>query len=72
MVDTPISRDRLHDLAGLGRSGLELAGGAGSLNPQASPRRLFVEASCIAEEPPRRPRAASSRPGSDDLVVSTI
>jgi len=72
MVDAMISRARLHDLAALGRFGLTAAGGAGSRKACASPRRLLTDASSIAEEPPRRPKAPSSRPGSYDLMASTI
>ncbi len=72
MVDSTISRARLRDLAALGRFGLTGAGEAVSLQAYASPRRLLADAASIAEEPPWRPRAPSSRPGSDDLVESTI
>jgi len=77
MVDAMISRDRLHDLAALGRSGLTAAGGAGSRKACASPRRLLTDASSIATALRRHraaaaPEAPSSRPGSYDLTASTI
>ena len=72
MSSSTISRARLRDLAALGRSGLTAAGGAGSRKPCASPRRPLTDAACIAERPPRRPRAPSSRPGSYDLVELLI
>ena len=44
MVDATISRVRLHDLARLGRSGPDPAGGAGLHRACASPRRPLTEA----------------------------
>src|SRR5205814_7545148 len=72
MVDAAISRARLRDLAGLGRSRPAPPGGAGPRRPSASRRRTGADASSIAAGTSPRPRAASSRPGSDDLVASTI
>jgi hypothetical protein len=72
MVDAAISRVQLRDLACLGRFAPAAAGGAGFRRRCASPRRSLVAATGSGERPPRRPRAASSRPGTGDLVASTI
>jgi hypothetical protein len=72
MIDATISRARLRDLACLGRSGLTQAGGAGSREACASPRRGPTDAAGIGKPSPRRPKRASSRPGADDLMASTI
>jgi hypothetical protein len=72
MSSSTISRVRLRDLSGLGRSGLVPAGKAGPHKTCASPRRLLTDATSIAEEPPRRPRPPSSRPEADDLVELLI
>jgi hypothetical protein len=72
MSSSTISRARLHDLAGLGRSGLKEAGGAGSPEACASPRRCLTDASSIGEAAARRPKPPSSRPEIDDLVELLI
>jgi len=72
MVDSPISRARLHDLAVVGRSGFAAPGRAGTREASASPRHSLTDASSIAEEMPRHPTAPSSRPAAYDLVKSTI
>jgi hypothetical protein len=72
MVDATISRARLRDLACLGHSRLTQAGAAGLRKPSASPRRPGTDAAGIAARPSMRPKHASSRPGSGDLVASTI
>jgi hypothetical protein len=72
MVDATISRARLRDLACLGRCRLTGSGGAGSRQASASRRRTVTDASSIADGTPARPRAASSHPGTGDLVASTI
>jgi hypothetical protein len=72
MIDATISCVRLRDLACLGRVLLDRAGGAGTPKPHASRRRPGTDASSIAARPSPRPRQASSRPGADDLVASTI
>jgi hypothetical protein len=72
MIDATISRARLRDLAGLGRSRPVSPGDAGQRRPSASRRRTGTDASSIAAGTSTRPRATSSRPGSDDLVASTI
>jgi len=58
MIDATTSRARLRGLATPGRF--------------ASPRQLLVDASRIAEKPPRHPKSPSPRPGSDDLIASII
>ena len=70
MVDATISCARLRDPACLGRSRLTQADGAGLHKPSASHRRPATDAASIATRPSTRPRQASSRPGSDDLVAS--
>jgi hypothetical protein len=72
MIDSTISRARMHDLSGLGRVALGEAGGAGSPESHASPRRHLTDASSIGEAPPWRPKPLSSRPARDDLVKSII
>jgi hypothetical protein len=72
MIDATISRARLRDLARLGRSGLTQAGGAGSREAYASPRRGLTDASGIGKPSPRRPTQTSPRPGAGDLMASTI
>jgi hypothetical protein len=72
MVDAAISRARLRDLACLGRCRLTGSGGAGFRQATASRRRTVTDASSIADGTPTRPRAASSRPGANDLAASTI
>ena len=72
MVDAMVSRARLRDLACLGRDRVPDAGGAGPRNPSAPRRRAVTDAASIADVPPPRPRATSSRPEDGDLVASTI
>jgi hypothetical protein len=72
MVEATISCVRLPDLARLGRSRLFHARCAGPEEPSASRRPRLTDATSIGESLPPRPRAASSRPGDDDLVASTI
>jgi len=72
MADATISRVRLRDLARLGRSGPDPAGGAGLHRACASPRRPLTDAPGIGKRPPRHPRRTSSRPGAGDLTASTI
>jgi hypothetical protein len=72
MVDSTISRVRMHDLTGLGRSGLMAADKAGSREACASPQQALTGASSRAEGLPRRPKPPSSRPEANDLMASTI
>ena len=72
MIDATIARGRLQDLARLGRSRLGRACSAAPLEPSAARRQPAADASSIAGDLPPRPRAASSRPATDDLVASTI
>jgi len=72
MIDSTISRGRMHDLSGLGRVALGEAGEAGSPESHASPRRHLTDATSIGEAPPRHARPPSSRPGRDDLAESII
>src|SRR5260221_2052112 len=72
MIDATISCARLRDLACLGRSRPAQPGEAGLRRPSASRRRTGTEASGIAASTSARPGAARSRPGSDDLMASTI
>jgi hypothetical protein len=72
MIGSTISRARMHDLSGLGRVALTEAGGAGSAEGHASPRRCLTDATSIGEASPRRPRPFSSRPGRDDVVEPII
>jgi hypothetical protein len=72
MMDATISCVRLRDLTCLGRSRLAYAGEAGPGEPSASRRRVGTDASSIATGPSPRPRRASSRPGTYDLVASII
>jgi hypothetical protein len=74
MVDATISRVRLRDLAvwaAPGTPGLPPNGGI-PYAPSAPRRRSLTDAASIGEPPPTRPRVASSRPGTGDLVASTI
>jgi hypothetical protein len=71
MVDATISRARMRDLARLGRFRPAPPGRAGLCDP-ASHGRAVTDAASIADDPSVRPRAASSRPETDDLVASTI
>jgi hypothetical protein len=73
MVDATISRARLRDLACLGRGQPTDAGGADLHRLSASRRRAVTDtAPGIADVTPPRPRAASSRPETDDLMASPI
>jgi hypothetical protein len=81
MIDSTISRARMHDLTGLGRVALGNAGGAGSPESHASPRRHLTDAPSIDEAHRRgtphlmllgQPSVGRSRPGRDDLVESII
>jgi hypothetical protein len=72
MINATISRARLRDLPGLGRSRPAPPGYAGQRMPSASRRRTGTDASGIAAGPPPRPKPTSSRPGSDDSVASII
>ena len=72
MIDATISCARLRDLAGLGRFRAAPPGRAGQRSPSASRRRTGTDAFSIAAGTSPRPRQASSRPGSDDLMASTI
>jgi hypothetical protein len=72
MVDATISRVRLRDLACLGRSGVRLRAFGPPGVACASRRQAVADASGIGDVLSPRPRAASSRPGTDDLMASTI
>jgi hypothetical protein len=72
MVDATISRVRMRDLACLGRSGARLRAFGPAADACASRRQAVTDASGIGDVLPPRPRAASSRPGTDDLLASTI
>jgi hypothetical protein len=73
MVDARISRVRLRALARLGRS--RLGRRPASRPPAAASaarRQAVADASSIADALSPRPRAASPRPETGDLVASTI
>jgi hypothetical protein len=72
MVDAMISRARMRDPARLGRFRLAPPGRAGLCEPGASHGRAVTDAASIADDSSVRPRAAGSRPETDDLVASTI
>jgi hypothetical protein len=73
MVDATISRARLRGLARLGRArGRAAAEGVAAPPPHASRRQAATDAASIGDVLPPRPRAASPRPGADDLMASTI
>jgi hypothetical protein len=61
-------------LARLGRArGRRAAAeGAGAPAPRASRRQAATDAVSIGDVLPSRPRAASPRPGADDLMAATI
>jgi len=69
MIDATISRVRLRGLARLGGSQACSARRAGSTSLCASCAECPTDASGIAEALGPRPRAASPRPGTDDLVA---
>jgi hypothetical protein len=72
MPDAMISRVRLRDLAYLGRSVDRLRAGGPPPVACASRRRAATDASGIGDGLPPRPRAASSRPETGDLMASAI
>ena len=72
MAAATISRARLRDLAGLGRSRRPKTGGAGLRSASASRRWAGTDAASIATVPSTYPRAASSRPETGELVSSPI
>jgi hypothetical protein len=72
MVDATISRVRLRDLAGLGRSRPARAGVAAATSPSAARRRTDADGAAIAAGTSPRPSAPSSRPGTDDFTASII
>jgi len=80
MIDSTISRARMRDPTGLGRVILGEAGGAGSPENHASPRRHLTDATSIGEAPNDapdlmllgQPSVGRSRPARDDLVESII
>ena len=72
MTDAMISRVRLRGLARLGRFQGCCARGAGAAALCASGAERLTDAWGIAEALGTRPRAASPRPGVDDLVASVI
>jgi hypothetical protein len=72
MVAATISRVRLRDLACLGRSGARLRAFGPPAGACASRRQSLTDASGIGDGLPPRPRAASSRPDTDDLMAATI
>jgi len=72
VVDSTISRARMRDLTTLGRSRLALRA-AERLSGRAVrfASRALTDATGIGSALAPRPRAASSRPETDDLVEST-
>jgi hypothetical protein len=72
MVDATISRVRLRDLARLGRFRRRSGRCAAVAATYASRRPSVTDATSIGDGLAPRPKAASSRPGTDDLVASTI
>jgi hypothetical protein len=72
MVDPMISPGRLRDLAGLGRSRTHDDRCAAAAGASAARRRTAGDGAAIAGGTPPRPRPPSSRPGSTDLMGSTI
>src|SRR6266403_3270111 len=67
MIDAMLSRARLRDLGGLGRSRTPRPGGAGPRRPSASRRRTGTDGAAIAAGTSPRPNTPSSRPGTDDF-----
>jgi hypothetical protein len=73
MVDATISRGRMRALARLGRSRQHQEPPSRPLPlPSASRRRAVTDAASIGNAPPPRPRAASPRSDTGDLMASTI
>jgi hypothetical protein len=72
MVDATISRARLRDLACLGRSGLAQAGGAGSREACASPRRGLTDADRHRQALAAAPQTGRLTPGAGELMASPI
>jgi hypothetical protein len=72
MVDATISRVRLRDPARLGRFRRRSGRFAPCPATCASHRPSVTDATSIGDGLAPRPRAASSRPGTDDLVASPI
>jgi hypothetical protein len=72
MVDATISRVRMRDLTRLGRFQRRSGRFAACAAPSASRRPSVTDATSIGDGLAPRPRAASSRPGTYDLVASTI
>jgi hypothetical protein len=62
MIDSTISRARMRDLTGLGRVILGEAGGAGSPENHASPRRHLTDATSIGEAAAAAPQTARLAP----------
>jgi hypothetical protein len=72
MVDATISCVRMRDLARLGRFRLCHGRVAAPAESCASRRLPVTDATSIGNGLSPRPRAASSRPATDDLMASTI
>jgi hypothetical protein len=74
MIDALNSRVRLRDLARLGRTRNRgaAAGGVAAPAPCASRPQAATDAASIGDVLSPRPSAASSRPGTDDFMASTI
>jgi hypothetical protein len=72
MVDAIISRVRLRDLARPGRFRRRSGRVAAFAATCASRRPSVTDATSIGDGLPPRPEASSSRPGTDDLMASTI
>ena len=72
MVDATISCVRLRGLDALGRSRRVRAGAAAANPPCAARRRTGTDGAAIAAGTSPHPSTPSPRPGTDDLVASTI
>jgi len=72
MAEAMISRVRMRDLARPGRFRPDAGREAAWRRACASQRESGTDVSSIAAALPSRPGAASSRPGVDDLMASTI